>query len=244
VKYIIYLRVSTDQQEVEAQLYESLSYVKSRAAGKPFQHVVFSDPETTSRVKMTKRKGLMDMLDSMRKDDLVVTYKLDRLSRDVIEMVTIYRMIKDRKCDIHSLNDPYCDEFTVGLMGVLAQKERFDISTRTASKLADKKRKSLRYSGKIPYGYTLDTENLIEIKRKGESPVMKPGILVECPRESFVISIAQAMLESGLSYRSIAGRLADLGYYNREGKPFDPKTVYRFLTRLEQPKTLQASLQT
>jgi DNA invertase Pin-like site-specific DNA recombinase len=217
MKYIIYLRVSTDKQDVRTQEQECLRYIKSKENGKPFEHVIFSDPDVSSRIKMSKREGLMAMLNSLRKGQQVVVYKLDRLSRDVIEMVTIYRMIKDRKCGIHSLNDSNCDdEFTIGLMGVLAQKERSDISMRIKSKLSAKKERSELISRHTPYGFEL-SEDGIHLKPQSQ--------------EQMALAHMSEWFDEGKSFRSIAKELTLSGYMNREGRPFQHMSIYRIRSR-------------
>ena len=179
MKYMIYQRVSTDSQQVATQQNECLNYIKSIESGKNFKYNIFSDPETSSSVKMHKRKGLQEFLSSLKEGHKVVVFKLDRLSRDVVEMVTIYRKIKEKKCSIFSLHDPDCDnEFIVGLMGVLAQKEKKDISDRTKASLRLKKQRGER-SGTLPFGYGLCSETLIAIKTSQGDVEMKKGKLVE-----------------------------------------------------------------
>ncbi len=232
MKYVIYSRVSTEEQEVESQEQECLQYIKKISKGESFNHQIFSDPETSSRVKMENRESLMNMLDSLRRGDQVVVWKLDRLSRDIIEMVTIHRLIKSKQCTIHSLNDANADdEFIVGLMGVLAQKERADISIRTKSHHKHKLAKNERRSRFIPYGQQLDEENLIRIKRKNKKEEMKPGMLLENTEEQLVLLKMLSLFDQGLSYRQIANSINAEGYRNRVGNAFQHNTVYRILLR-------------
>ncbi len=243
MKYKIYLRVSTDKQEVATQEFECLRFIQSKENTDIFDYKIYSDPDTSSRIKMEKRLGLMDMLGSLKKGESVVTYKLDRLSRDVIEMVTIYRTIKQKDCEIFSLNDPDCNEFTVGLMGVLAQKERSDISARIKSKLQAKKGRCERISRHIPYGYTVDPNQMIKVKNQHDSGwTLKPGLLVQEPHEQSVLALMCQLHEEGISYHQVAKKLDVLGYTNRAGKPFQGMSIYRILDRIYQAKSKDQSL--
>lgn len=224
VKYVIYLRVSTDEQDTRTQEQECLRYIKSLSKGEAFEHVIFADPDTSSRVKMSKRLGLMQMLESLKKGNEVVVYKLDRLSRDVIEMVTIYRMIKERKCRIHSLNDSNADdEFTIGLMGVLAQKERTDICLRIKSKMTAKKERNERVSRHLPYGYDLHEDNIH---------------LIPNHVEQLALSLMIQWFDEGMSYRLIAKTLNNLEYKNRVGKPFQHMSIWQILSRTDKTKLM------
>jgi DNA invertase Pin-like site-specific DNA recombinase len=231
MKYVIYQRVSTDLQDVETQQKECLNYIKQKEKEKSFEYNIFEDPEMSSRVKMSNRTGLMEFLKFLTAGYHVVVYKLDRLSRDVVEMVTIYRMIKDKKCTIYSLNDPDCDnEFIIGLMGVLAQKERKDISDRTKAALRNKRSKNERI-GTVPYGYTLCPDKLIEIKNKDGDVELKPGLLLFAPSEQEALVQMCQYFDEGKSYRQIAQILTNQGYRNREGNPFQHMSIYRILCR-------------
>ncbi len=248
MKYVIYQRVSTDTQEVETQQRECLNYIKTKEKGASFEYNIYSDPDTSSfRVKMSKRKGLMEFLNDLRPGNHVVVYKLDRLSRDIIEMVTIYRMIKDKKCAIYSLNDPDCDnEFMVGLMGVVAQKERKDTSDRTKSHLRQKKEQKER-SGTVPYGYTIDPHKLVWVNGMDEhgrkTKVQKLGALIEDPSEQLILAQMIDLFDQGCSYRQIGHRLKAMGYKNRKGNPFQHNSIYMILCRLGHTRSLDQPLE-
>ena len=217
MKYVIYSRVSTDIQDVRTQDQECLKYIQVKENGKPFKYEIFSDPDVSSRIKMDKREGLMDMLNSLQKGDHVVVYKLDRLSRDVIEMVSIYRLIKENKCSIFSLNDSNADdEFMIGLMGVLAQKERSDISMRIKSKLKAKKDRLERVSRHLPYGFSLDKDGIHLIKNEEEFAILEK---------------MSQLIEVGNSYRVAAKLLQQEGVLNREGHPFQHSAIHQILKR-------------
>lgn len=232
MRYLIYLRVSTDKQDIEMQNQTTLNYLKNKHKDEKYTYRVFADPETSSGISMEKREGLQEMLRNVRKGTIVLVYKLDRLSRDIIEMVSIYRQIT-RECgaSVHSLNDPHCDDFSVGLMGVLAEKERADTRKKTKDALKVKKEKGERYSGRLPYGYGMHETHLVPI-RVGDDVVHKRGVLVPIEQEQMVIARMSEYFERGMSYQSIATTLDMLGYKNREGNPFQKMSIYRILSRI------------
>ena len=238
MKYLIYLRVSTDKQRVEMQYKMIITYLNCKHRDQVYDCEVFSDPDTSTRLPMEKRKGLQSMLECVKKGDIVLVYKLDRLSRDVIEMVSIYRLItREHGASVHSLNDPYCDDFSVGLMGILAEKEREGISIKTKDALKNKKNKNERYSGHLPYGFGLHETHLVPI-RVGDEIVYKRGILIPENKEQRALALMKQLHLEGNSYQEIVKTLTDLGYLNREGKPFHKMTVYRILNRIKNSKYL------
>lgn len=233
MKYLIYLRVSTDKQEVETQMRMCKERIEKIHPNGDFTIQIFNDPDLSSGVAFEKRTELQNMLKSIKKGNTVLVYKLDRLSRDVIEMVSIYRHIVN-KCGakVISLNDPHDDEFSVGLMGLIAQKERDNIRMRTKDNLATKKKKGERYSGQLPYGYTLHETKLVPVK-VGKDIVHKLGVLVPKAEEQEVLARMYQLSEEGNSFRQIAKILNDQGCRNREGKPFQHMSIYRILSRKE-----------
>jgi len=60
------------------------------------------------------------------------------------------------------------------------------------------------------------------------------GIHLEpCPSEQAVIALAREYRQAGLSSRKIAARLAEQGFHNRVGKPFNPATVLDMVAERE-----------
>lgn len=213
--YIIYTRVSKEEQDVTTQEQLCKNFIEQIEQGNPYRYQLFSDPDVSSGLPMEKRPGLVAMRKVLRKGDKVVVFKLDRLSRDIIEMVTLYREIKSKSCEIHSLSES-TDEFTVGLMGVLAQKERADISLRTKAKLNVKKQRGERISGHLPYGFSLAEDGIQ---------------LVPESAEQTVLALMCQLFDEGRSYRLIGKILNSQGYKNRQGNPFQTMSIYRILCR-------------
>lgn len=221
--YVFYIRVSKGDQDVETQELECKRFTRARE-GKPYEYMLYNEGTVSTRVKMKKRPQLMLMLDNLQKGQTVVVFKLDRLSRDVVEMVTIYRMIKAKGCKIISLNDPDCeDEFIIGIMGVLAQKERKDISLRTKAKHRAKRSAGERVSRFPPYGFCdhEDGKHFLRVDREQEA-----------------LALMYRYRDEGMTLREIAQVLADRGYMNREGRQFQSMTLYRILCRREETKSL------
>ena len=235
-KYIIYLRVSTDMQDVAMQTNDILEFIKRLEDGKEFEYIVYIDHDTTAGLPLRKRLQLCGLLKDLKKGDKLCIYKLDRLSRDIIEMVSLHRQIKSIGCDILSPHDSYCnDEFIVSIMGSVAQQERTTLKTRVRSGMKNLRDKNLRSNYQIPYGYRLDTVNLV-MKGKGENAKLKPGLLIEDKEEQRVLQFMQDLQEQGLSYEYIARNLTKMGCVNRKGNPFQKNTIYRILKRIDLAK--------
>jgi len=236
MRYLIYLRVSTDDQDVETQEVMCIERIKSIHPDGKYTIEFFNENSMSSGVVYTKRIELQKMLNSITKGSTVLVYKLDRLSRDIIEMVTIYRLIVN-KCgaSVISLNDPYSDEFSVGLMGLIAQKEKENTKIRVKDNLQKKKKKNERYSRYIPYGYKMHETHMVPIK-VGKEVIYKPGVLIPLQEEQKIMSLIVRYSELGMSNQDIVNILTDQGYMNRQGKPFHRMSIYRILSRIEDTK--------
>lgn len=236
MKYLIYLRVSTDKQDTETQLRIAIEYLNRLYPTGNYKHLVFDEGDLSSQVKYMQRPQLQKMLESVETGDIVIVYMLDRLARDTIEMVTAHRDITKKGAAVLSLTGEHTDEFTITIMGAIAQKNREFIQLKTKDKLETKKKNGQRYSRFLPYGYGLHETKLVPI-RVGNEIIMKRGVLVPIYEEQQVLARMMELSAEGMSLGQIAQTLTQLGCMNREGKPFQKMSIYRILSRIEQAKS-------
>jgi len=236
MRYLIYVRVSTDEQDNETQLRIAKEYLNRIHPKGDYECIIFDEGDLSTGVKYTKRPQLQKMLEAVRNDDVVIVYTLDRLARDIIEMVTAHRDITRKGATVYSLTGEHSDEFSITIMAAIAQQTRKFIRLKTKDKLQTKKQKGERYSRFLPYGYGLHETKLVPIK-VGNEIVMKRGVLVPVYEEQQVLSRMYQFSAEGMSHSQIATALKHLGYMNREGKPFQKMSIYRILSRTEQTKS-------
>lgn len=91
-----YARVSTSKQHLERQL-DALS-----AAGIPAARI-YTDKKTGATIE---REGLAALLAYARADDTVVVYTLDRLGRNLREVLNLVHDLAAQGIGVRSLNDP------------------------------------------------------------------------------------------------------------------------------------------
>lgn len=232
-RYLLYVRVSTDQQDVSIQIHNSLEHIKS-IEKEPFKHLIFSDPDTTTHIPMEEREGLQALLKEVKRGDIVVVSKLDRLSRPIWEMTTIYYQIQAQRAKVLSIGEPNIEPWMVGIFGSLAEKERDNTRDRTKSGLKKKKETGERV-GSVPYGYKLDPTKLQTVRENVKS-YNKPYLLIPEEREQRVVAQIVQWSESGKSYDQIVIQLAREGYTNRKGKPFHKTSVARIVRQIRSTK--------
>ena len=91
-----YARVSTTKQSLESQL-DALA-----KAGLPEQRI-YVDKRTGATVD---RPGLTKLLEYARPDDTIVTYTLDRLGRNLREVLNLVHDLNEKKIGVRTLADP------------------------------------------------------------------------------------------------------------------------------------------
>jgi DNA invertase Pin-like site-specific DNA recombinase len=120
-----YARVSTKDQTPETQL--------SRLAEAGCER--FFEEKISGAAR--KRPQLEAMLGQLRKDDVVVVTKLDRLARSTAELLRIAEAINGKNAGLQSLDEPWADTTTpagkmiMTVFGGIAEFERSLILTRT-----------------------------------------------------------------------------------------------------------------
>ncbi len=231
MKYIIYLRVSTQKQDERPQLSRCLEHLRFVHNGE-FQYMVCTD-KISSRKKFEKREGLQTALNSIREGDILVGMRLDRLARSLSETARIIDILDNRKADVIMVDQPGIkNKVILGTMAGMAEEEVKMIRKRITEKLDDKRSRGERISRYIPYGFKLDMDNLIAIKNQNDSGwTMKPGALLPEPNEQMVLVLMSQLFDMGMSYEKIAQTLASQGYMNRSGKPFQKMSIFRILRR-------------
>lgn len=120
-----YARVSTKDQTLDTQL----ARLADAGCG------LFFEEKVSGAAK--KRPQLEAMLDQLRKGDVVVITKLDRLARSTAELLRITEILNEKNAELQSLDEPWADTTTpagkmiMTVFGGIAEFERSLILTRT-----------------------------------------------------------------------------------------------------------------
>lgn len=120
-----YARVSTKDQELENQ--------KTRLAAAGCE--LFFEEKISGATQ--KRPELEKLLGQLRKEDVLVVTKLDRLARSTAELLRITEALNEKNAGLQSLDEPWADTTTpagkmiMTVFGGIAEFERSLILTRT-----------------------------------------------------------------------------------------------------------------
>lgn len=223
MKYLIYLRVSSEQQEksgwgMKAQETMCMNYIEKK--GGSYEFKIYPDKGISGSLPYHRRPQLDLAIREIRKGDTLLIAKRDRIGRDPIINATIDDLIRRKKAFMVSASgDVNCDNETSsvllkGILDVISKNERLIIGDRTRAALQVKKKNGQRV-GCIPYGYCLHE--------------LDKTILVKDELEQKNIEIIKKMQGDGLSLRAIAHELTDLGILNRKGKSWHNVSIFRIL---------------
>ena len=157
---IIYVRVSTSEQaefgySLEAQEEVCLDYAKRNKY--EVLKVFIEKGESAKTANRTKLKEMLGYLKANRnKIDALIIYKMDRLSRDTGDSLTIRFLLKKLDIDLKSVTEPFDDSpigtFTATLFSSIAQ---LDNDVRSAGAVMGMKQaiKAGRWLWNAPLGY-------------------------------------------------------------------------------------------
>ena len=143
-----YARVSSNNQDLELQKQELL---------KAGCEKIFSESVSG---KDNNRIELLEMIDSLRAEDVVVVYKIDRIARSLKGLIEIVELLKGKEVDLVSLDsvDRVDTTSPMGkaffqIAGVFAELERGMINARTKAGIAKAKIDGIKF------GRTLGSKN-------------------------------------------------------------------------------------
>jgi len=108
----------------------------------------------------TKRPGLKQLLDDIKADkiDVIVVYKVDRLSRSLVDFVHLIELFDEHQVSFVSVTQQFNTSSSMGRLTLnvllsFAQFEREVTGERIRDKIAASKQKGMWMSGVVPLGY-------------------------------------------------------------------------------------------
>jgi len=149
-----YARVSTEDQNLDAQI----TALKEAGAEK-----IFSDKISGSK---RQRPDLDKMLEQLRRGDVVLVAKYDRLARSLTDLLDIVGQIEAQEAGFRSLAEDIDTTTPAGrlifhVFASIAQFERERIRERTMEGLAEARKKG-RIGGRPP---ALSEDQKVEVRR-------------------------------------------------------------------------------
>jgi len=240
----IYVRVSTEEQAREGfSVRDQISRLRRFASEQGWDVEVFVDEGYSG--KDMQRPGLQRLIDAIVEGrvDVLLISDIDRLSRNIRDQEDIKELLRTHgvelwkpyeKFDILSADG----DFTVSLLGILAQRERRKIAERV---LRGMKRRALEgrwNGGDPPFGYTLRRRIFREALAQGMSEeealelavkrAPQDKMLYVDEQESKVVKLIFELYldeDRQMGFGKIAEYLNTHGYRGRRGALWSAATV-------------------
>ena len=222
MKIASYRRRSTDEAHqpytLPAQKDSIVNYVKSQGT----DWEIVCDYQDSVTGKTMEREGLQAMLSDAKegKFDVLVVYRIGRLSRRLRDFVQIIKILEEAGVAFKSVTEPIDTSSSLGkllmhLLAVFAQFESDLIVERTVAGMDKKAKMGEWCGGFIPYGYTYLKEKKMLMINEEETVIIR--------------MIFYLYTQKGMGAKSIAKKLNHEGYRTRRGHLWSVDAVIRIL---------------
>lgn len=215
-----YLRVSTISQVASGAGLDAQLDACTKAAGSVCG--IYREEGVSGSTGLEKRPALLQAISNLKKGDVLLVAKRDRLGREPLVVAMIESAVARKGARIQSAagegtdsNSP-ADVLMRRMVDAFAEYERLVIGARTKSALQAKKSR-LERVGYIPFGKQLAADGIH---------------LEENPTEQATIRKLEELRDTGLSLRDIAEYLNKQGIFKREGTPWNHVNLHTLYKRV------------
>lgn len=170
MRFVVYLRVSSEEQRERQTIENQRAYATSYARLHSL-HISewYADDGVSGALPVEKRPAGTRLLADARagRFDTVLIYRVDRLARSTLELLRCVQTLERANCSVRSMSEPFETATTMGkfvltMLGSIAQLERDTIRERTMHGAA-RGAKEGRWNGGIPpLGYRVGDEGSLE----------------------------------------------------------------------------------
>ena len=208
MKVAIYIRVSTqfqvDKDSLHVQRRELISY--SDIILGIHDYTVFEDAGYSA--KNTDRPQYQQMLERTRKGEFshILVWKIDRISRNLLDFASMYSELKDLGVTFVSKNEQFDTSTAVGeamlkIILVFAELERQMTSERVTAVMLSRANNGQWNGGKIPFGYNYDKTTQTFTVNPKESPIIE-SIYHLYLQSSSIIYVCKSLNAQGIPTRN------------------------------------------
>ena len=221
-KAAIYIRVSTmyqiDKDSLKVQERELIAYCQMVLGIQDY--VVFKDAGYSA--KNTDRPDYQKMMERLRSGEFshLLVWKIDRISRNVLDFASMYKELKSLGIAFVSKNEQFDTSNAMGeamlkIILVFAELERNITSERTTAVMLSRANSGQWNGGWVPFGYDWDkstkTLDINQIQAK-------------------VVRMIYDLYEQYQSCIFVSRKLNEDGYVTKTGKNWSSSTIHCVLT--------------
>lgn len=171
----------------------------------------------------TDRPALKRLLQDIRdkKIDCVVVYKVDRLSRSLLDFVNLLKLFEENNITFVSVTQHFntnssMGRLTLNILLSFAQFEREIISERTKDKMRGSRMKGMFSGGRSPLGYDHSPATKSLIPNPKEAELIRKIFELYCEKKS-LLDVSHALTEMGektKAYKNRSGKDGGLNFKN------------------------------
>lgn len=213
----IYVRVSTlhqiDKDSLPMQKQDLLAYAKLMLGTDDC--VIFEDAGYSG--KNTSRPKFQEMMSQIREGAFthLLVWKIDRISRNLLDFATMYNELKNLGVTFVSKNEQFDTSTAMGeamlkIVLVFAELERNMTAERVTATMISRASNGQWNGGRIPFGYNYDYET---------------GIFTINQKESEIVKFIHDQYEKLHSLICIARELNNAAKYTRSGNEWSATTI-------------------
>ena len=218
----IYCRVSTIEQAEEGYSIKEQEMLLMEFCEKQGYEVVqvYSDAGISGK-DITHRPAMRKLLQDAteRKFDLVLTWKINRLSRNLQDSLEIINTLEKYNITYKSYSEPFVTDNPAGkmqfqIMSLVAEFERNTISQNVKMGMCAKAKAGEWCGGIAPLGY-----KWVQIESTQHSSRKKSRLEID-EKEAQTVRLIFELYASGKGYKAIANQLNKAGYKTKRGNYF------------------------
>lgn len=226
----IYCRVSTTEQAEEGYSIDEQN-IKIREYCEREGHEIYNlyEDRGISGKNITNRPGIKQLLNDAtnNKFDLVVVWKLNRISRKLLDILNIVELLNKHNIAFRSLTENFETETPSGklqlnIMGAIGEFERETIADNIKLGMGAKAR-SGEWCGGIVLGY-----DIVEIPSEGKK--RKNTKLQINEKEATTVRRIFELYGQGYGYKAVVNRVNKEGHKTKRNGQFAVNTVKTILT--------------
>ena len=231
----IYTRKSTEHgldmefNSLQNQEEACKAYILSQAFNGWEYYKIYSDGGISGGTM--ERPGLKTLLNDIRTGQIqvVVVYKVDRLSRSIIDFHKMMQEFDKYGCNFVSITQSFdtsnsMGKLTLNMLLSFAQFEREVSAERGRDKIAASKAKGLWMGGNLPLGYDVDDRHLVVNELEAE---IVRQVFQKYLETQNMLGVAEWLNGQGIHTKRWVTKHSKR---ERGGEPFKKNTVQRMLT--------------
>ncbi|HGH7178510.1 TPA: recombinase family protein [Bacillus luti] len=205
MKCVLYVRVSTEEQakhgySIAAQQEKLEAFCASQG-----WEIINTYIDDGYSAKDLNRPKFHSMIEEIKKKeiDVLLVYRLDRLTRSVLDLYKILKILEENNCSFKSATEVYDTTNAMGRLFItlaagMAQWERENLAERVRLGIEKKTKMGKWKGGAAPYGYTYKND---ELKiNPTEAPIVKK--IFELSRTYGFVTVAKKLNKSGCYTKS------------------------------------------